>query len=50
VFGPLLQAKSLAKAVVKKYVPFLERIFLQPPIPSFGISELIFEKRRKLIT
>ena len=29
----------------QKNVPFIERFFLQPLIPAFRISELIFEKR-----
>jgi len=31
----------------QKNVPLFERFFLQPLIPTFGISELIFEKRYK---
>ena len=31
----------------QKDVPFVERIFLQPLIPPFRISALIFEKRYK---
>jgi len=31
----------------QKNVPFFERFFLQPLIPAFRISELIFEKRYK---
>jgi len=31
----------------QKNVPFIERFFLQPLIPAFRISELIFEKRYK---
>jgi hypothetical protein len=33
----------------QKDIPFVERIFLQPLIPPFRISELIFEKRYKPI-
>jgi hypothetical protein len=29
----------------QKNVPLNDRFFLQPLIPTFGISELIFEKR-----
>jgi hypothetical protein len=32
---------------LSKNVPLFERFFLQPLIPAFRISELIFEKRYK---
>ena len=34
----------------QKNVPFIECFFIQPLIPAFGISELIFEKRYNLWT
>jgi hypothetical protein len=39
----LAKSKSVAYSGCHKNVPFIERFFLQPLIPAFSISELIFK-------
>jgi hypothetical protein len=41
----LLKTKDRTYSGCQKNVPLKERFFLQSLIPTFGISELIFEKR-----